>query len=59
MSLESGTYHIFSKIDNAPVGRNIIEDKSLLPKAVYKLPEGIEPTQVRTMCSLPLCCRHL
>ena len=59
MSLESGTYHIFSKIDNAPVGRNVIEDKSLLPKAVYKLPEGIQPPQVRTVCPLPLFCHHL
>ncbi|KAM5542253.1 hypothetical protein V8D89_004126 [Ganoderma adspersum] len=45
MALESGRYYIFSKIDDAaaPVGRNFIEDKSLLPKAVYKLPKGVEP----------------
>ncbi|KAI1785404.1 serine protease inhibitor [Ganoderma leucocontextum] len=45
MALESGRYYIFSKVDDTPVGRNYIEDKSLLPKGIYKLPQGIPPPE--------------
>ncbi|KAK6542038.1 hypothetical protein TWF694_007809 [Orbilia ellipsospora] len=39
MSLESGTYTIRNKINNNPVGRFIVEDRSLLPKRVLSLPQ--------------------
>ncbi|KAF3916206.1 hypothetical protein AA313_de0208501 [Arthrobotrys entomopaga] len=39
MSLESGAYTIRNKINNNPVGRFIVEDKSLLPKRVLSLPQ--------------------
>ncbi|PIL29940.1 hypothetical protein GSI_07851 [Ganoderma sinense ZZ0214-1] len=42
MALESGRYYIFSKLDDAAVGRNSVEDRTLLPKAVYKLPKGVD-----------------
>ena len=38
MSLESGTYTIFSKLDNAPIGRRNPEDLSLNPKGIFKRP---------------------
>ncbi|KAI1785418.1 hypothetical protein LXA43DRAFT_132815 [Ganoderma leucocontextum] len=42
MALESGRYHIFSKLGDAPVGRRHVEDFSLFPKGVYKLSNGPE-----------------
>ncbi|KAI1785581.1 hypothetical protein LXA43DRAFT_124293 [Ganoderma leucocontextum] len=42
MALESGMYHIFSKLGDGPVGRRNVEDLSLNPKGVYKLPQGAE-----------------
>ncbi|KAF8882226.1 hypothetical protein BD779DRAFT_1648139 [Infundibulicybe gibba] len=40
--LETGMYIINSKQDGAYVGRNFIEDHSLLPKAVISLPHGVQ-----------------
>ncbi|KAI1784708.1 hypothetical protein LXA43DRAFT_194181 [Ganoderma leucocontextum] len=42
MALESGKYTILSKVDGAPVGRRLAEDRSLLPKGIYKLPKDLE-----------------
>ncbi|KAI1784717.1 hypothetical protein LXA43DRAFT_1101107 [Ganoderma leucocontextum] len=42
MTLESGKYTILSKVDGAPVGRRLAEDRSLLPKGIYKLPKDLE-----------------
>ena len=60
MALESGKYFIFSMLHGAPVGRNLIEDSSLLPKAIYKLPDGSEPSVVSTRSLLsPIAPGHL
>lgn len=42
MSLESGIYIIQSKSQGGYVGRNSTEDRSLLPKKVVILPQGVE-----------------
>nr|VWO98436.1 Ubiquitin-conjugating enzyme E2 2 [Ganoderma boninense] len=46
MALENGRYHIFSKVDHAAVGRNPVEDKTFLPKSIYKLPTVVKPSEV-------------
>ena len=40
MSLESGTYTIVSSLSKFPVGRPLLEDRSLLPKRVMTLDPG-------------------
>ncbi|KJA18990.1 hypothetical protein HYPSUDRAFT_190357 [Hypholoma sublateritium FD-334 SS-4] len=47
MTLKSGTYIISSKSEDSYVGRNSVEDKSLHPKRVVVLPQGIEAPKVR------------
>jgi hypothetical protein len=47
MSLKSGIYIITSKVEDSPVGRNRVEDVSLLPKKVDILPKGIDAPKVR------------
>ena len=42
MSLESGKYHITSADGGFPVGRRLLEDRSLNPKGIFKLPLGTE-----------------
>ncbi|THG95043.1 hypothetical protein EW026_g6533 [Hermanssonia centrifuga] len=45
MSLPSGNYIITSKVPDGQslsIGRNLAEDKSLLPKKVISLPPGVE-----------------
>jgi len=41
-SLPSGTYTITSNATNTPIGRHLVEDRSLLPKRVMLLNEGTE-----------------
>ncbi|KAK6502517.1 hypothetical protein TWF506_003098 [Arthrobotrys conoides] len=46
MSLESGTYTIKCKLHDNPIGRHLVEDRSLNPKPVYALgTEGNEAPQ--------------
>ncbi|KDQ08447.1 hypothetical protein BOTBODRAFT_179805 [Botryobasidium botryosum FD-172 SS1] len=40
MSLGNGTYLIQSKANGAPIGRHPVEDKSLIPKEVFALPQN-------------------
>ncbi|KDR67304.1 hypothetical protein GALMADRAFT_283623 [Galerina marginata CBS 339.88] len=42
MALQNGSYTITSKAGAFPVGRNKAEDRSLNPKKVVLLPQGIE-----------------
>ena len=54
MGLESGKYFIFSVTHGAPVGRNPdVEDRSLLPFAVYMLPNSVQPPVVSTRSHPP------
>ena len=46
MPLAKGIYIIRSVVDGRGVGRHPIEDRSLLPKAIRALPDGIAPPQV-------------
>jgi hypothetical protein len=45
--LQSGTYIVFGKSTNQPIGRALAEDKSLGPKRVVNLPGGVEAPKVR------------
>ncbi|KAM5542222.1 hypothetical protein V8D89_004095 [Ganoderma adspersum] len=42
MSLESGKYYITSADGGFPIGRRLVEDRSLNPKGIFKLPLGTE-----------------
>ncbi len=46
MPLDTGIYIISTMADNRPVGRHLVEDRSLLPKAVRALPNGIQAPRV-------------
>ena len=49
MGLESSKYFIFSVTHGAPIGCNPdVEDRSLLPFAVYMLPNSVQPPVVST-----------
>lgn len=52
MTLESGFYVITSKVNHGdePIGRNLVEDRSLLPKKIFLLPRGVEDPKVRQLC---------
>ena len=43
MSLPPGNYTILGKGSEREVGRYQVEDKSLLPKPIYSLPQGAKP----------------
>ena len=47
MSLESGLYVVKSVAGDRFVGRFPVEDRSLRPKQVFALPEGVEIPRVR------------
>ncbi len=53
MALKSGTYIIASVSQDSYVGRKQNEDKSLLPKRVVVLPQGVEAPKVRGSELLP------
>nr|VWO99539.1 Regulator Ustilago maydis 1 protein [Ganoderma boninense] len=42
MSLTSGQYYITTADGGFPIGRRLAEDRSLLPKGIFKLPLGTE-----------------
>lgn len=46
MPLDTGIYIISTMADNRPVGRHLVEDRSLLPKAVRALPNGIQAPRI-------------
>ena len=41
MTLEDGLYRIHSHLTNDAVGHRVVEDRSLLPKAIHVLPKGL------------------
>ena len=48
MSLSNGIYIVTSVAGDRHIGRFPVEDRSLLPKQLFALPEGIEPPRVRS-----------
>ncbi|KAG9010626.1 hypothetical protein FRB93_003894 [Tulasnella sp. JGI-2019a] len=42
MSIETGMYLISSKVNNHSIGRYPVEDRTMLPKRVMVLPQGIQ-----------------
>ena len=47
MSLATGIYVVTSVAGNRFIGRYPIEDRSLLPKQVFALPESVDAPRVR------------
>ena len=43
MTLQSGKYAIFSKLDWASVGRSMIEPQDTTPKGIFKQPKDMGP----------------
>ena len=53
MSLESGQYYVYTADGDFPVGRRSVEDKSLNPKGIFKLPEGTAAPVVSNVSCTP------
>ncbi len=47
MALKSGTYVIVNKAENSYIGRTSVEDRTLYPKRIGILPQGVEAPKVR------------